>query len=334
MATGTVSNFKVYDEYVRGGMIEVEAQASDIFNSKSAGTIVFNTQHTKGNYAFESFTKNTASLITRRVATSLSAVNDLNLTEDENISVKVSRRFQIGQTIDSLRKTMESAPNKEQAMQRFNFILGQQAAKAMQLEMLNTALSAAEAAIDNVAAVNYDNTGNSPGTLTHAALINGLSKFGDRSGDVKAWVMHSGPYFGLLGNAIGTAGFDGVATSVINTGNVPLVGRPAIISDTAALTTGSGSTLAYQILGLVPGAIEITLDAEPIVETAIITGQQNLIVRVQGEYDYKIKLKGYKWDFGNGGSNPDSSAITTGTNWDKVASDNRDTAGVHILVDG
>jgi hypothetical protein len=53
-----------------------------------------------------------------------------------------------------------------------------------------------------------------------------------------------------------------------------------------------------------------------------------LVVRVQAEYAYSLGIKGFKYDVANGGANPDATAVGTASNWDKVATDKKDLAGV------
>ena len=63
-----------------------------------------------------------------------------------------------------------------------------------------------------------------------------------------------------------------------------------------------------------------------------ITGQENIIERVQGEHAFNLGLKGYAWDVPNGGANPDDTALELGTNWDLVATDIKSTAGVAVVT--
>ena len=47
----------------------------------------------------------------------------------------------------------------------------------------------------------------------------------------------------------------------------------------------------------------------------LITGGQNLAMRIQGEYAYNIKIKGCRWNIGAGGANPTDAALATSANW-------------------
>jgi hypothetical protein len=50
--------------------------------------------------------------------------------------------------------------------------------------------------------------------------------------------------------------------------------------------------------------------------------------RYQGEYAFNLGLKGYQYDVSNGGSNPDATALGTGSNWDANTTSIKDSAGV------
>ncbi|MGH9339528.1 MAG: major capsid protein, partial [Acidobacteriota bacterium] len=56
----------------------------------------------------------------------------------------------------------------------------------------------------------------------------------------------------------------------------------------------------------------------------------NLVMRIQGEYAYNLRLRGFAWDVTNGGANPTDSALGTSTNWDKAATADKSLAGIRI----
>lgn len=330
MAIGTASDFVIYQDEFLSGMTEVEAQNTNAFNAASRNAIRLVPAKRLGDYAKASFFDLVASAVTRRDTTSVSAATDLKMTMDNTVSVKLSRKFgPIAQTLDAFKKI---APG-EDGQREMSFILGQQFAKATAVEKLNTALIAAEAAIDGIAALNYDGTGGSPTSLTHAKLIATLRLFGDRADDIKCWVMHSGAYYDLMGNSISTAGFDGIATMVIREGTPASLGRPVVVTDSSALTTGAGSGIVFTVLGLVENAVVIEDDTEiPTIATDLVTGLENLVRRYQGEYAYNVGIKGFKYDNANGGANPTAGTIGTSSNWDLAASQNKETAGVLATV--
>jgi hypothetical protein len=69
---------------------------------------------------------------------------------------------------------------------------------------------------------------------------------------------------------------------------------------------------------------------EEMLYTDVITGKENIITRLQGEFAYNMNLKGFAWDVANGGVNPDDTALGTGSNWDSVMDSDKDLAGFAI----
>lgn len=327
MAAGKASDFKVYQDQFQAGVIETLTQNSNAFNSASAGAIALSTISRRGDYSQQAFFKNVANLITRRDTTSTSAATILGMTQDEWVSVKLNRKIgPVDQTKDAFRKIMAGLAEDE-----MSFILGEQAAKAMQVEMLNSALRAGRAALNAQASVKYTVPTN--GTLGTAGLVSGLSKFGDAGSQIVCWVMHSKAYYDLVQNQI-TSNIDGVSNFNVATGTPVTLNRPVLVTDSDALlvNSGSGSTAVtdYYTLGLTAGGliVENTEEEELVIEN--VTGNENLITRLQGEFAYNLGVRGFKWDIANGAANPTDTALGTGTNWDPNRDSFKDFAGVVI----
>src|SRR5690606_2478198 len=144
MSIGKASNFKVYQDELRGGIVETLMQASNYFNA-AGGAIALTSISRRGDYAKESFFKNIANLVTRRDTTSTSAAADRLLSMDEIISVKLNRKIgPVNQTYDAFAKVaMDMTP------EAFSVLLGNMIGKSMQVEMLNTGLRAARSALVN-----------------------------------------------------------------------------------------------------------------------------------------------------------------------------------------
>ena len=58
------------------------------------------------------------------------------------------------------------------------------------------------------------------------------------------------------------------------------------------------------------------------------TGSENIKRTYQAEWSYNCGILGYAWDETAGGKSPTDTAIGTSTNWKKIATSNKDTAGV------
>lgn len=327
MADYLASNFKVYQEYLKTRAAETLQQQADVFNAAVNNAIIMRTVEKPGDYEYESFFKDIASLVTRRDNTSTSAATKLSMLQDEFVRVKLNRKIgPVDQSRDSFRKIYARYSEME-----FAGILGGQIAVAQQLDMANATLLAARAALVNVSSGALMHTIPSNGTLTTAGLVNGLSKMGDRSDRVVCWVMHSKVYFDLVLQQI-AANIDGVSNFNVRTGTPLTLNRPVLVTDSASLkvTSGSPAVTDYYTLGLVSNAAlcEVTETSDIVIDD--ITGNEVLMTRLQGEFAYNTGLKGFKWDVGNGGANPNDTALGTGSNWDKAATDDKSLAGIVI----
>lgn len=325
MATGKASDFKVYQEYLQTRMTEILTQNGALFNQASNGAIVMSTMSKRGDYEYEAFFKSISSLVTRRDTTTTSPAADLALTQDEFIRVKLNRKIgPVANTRDSFRKIMARYSETE-----FTDIIAEQASAAQQLDMLNSALRAGRAALVNQSDVKSTIASN--GTITTTGLVDGLAKFGDRADRVVCWVMHSKVYFDLVKEQIADK-IDGIANFNVQTGTPVTLNRPVVITDSDALsvTSGSPAVTDYYTLGLTANALLAESTEEDDVVVDEVTGNENLIVRIQGEYAFNAGIKGFKWDVSNGGANPNDAALATGSNWDTAVTSYKDFAGIVI----
>lgn len=327
MADYLASNFKVYQEYMKTRAAETLQQQADVFNGAVNNAILLSTTEKPGDYEYESFFKDITGLVSRRDTTSTSAATKLSMLQDELVRVKLNRKIgPVDQSRDSFRKIFARYSEME-----FVGILGQQIAVAQQVEMANSVLLASRAALDNVSSNALRYTVPSSGTMTTAALVNGLAKLGDRSDRVVAWVMHSKPYFDLVLQQI-AANIDGVSNFNVKTGTPITLNRPVFVIDSASLKVTSGSPAVddYYTLGLVAGAAmaEVTETSDVVIDD--VTGGENILTRLQGEFAYNIGLKGFKYDVTSGGANPNATAVGTGSNWDKAATDDKSLAGIVV----
>lgn len=321
MPIGKASDFKIYEPEFYGGMVEAITQNVNVFNAASNGALRLVSAAQKGHYDKESFFKDIANLVTRRDITSVSAATDLAMTQDEIIAVKANRKIgPVTQTMDAFKK-LGANPSE------MSLVFGRMVGSRVVQEMVNTSVAALSSAVGGQAGLIHTIAAN--GTMTHAALVSGMAKFGDAAGRLRAWVMHSKPYFDLFQQSI-TDKITNVADVVIVQGTPATLGKPVIVTDIPGLLV-SGTPNLYHTLGLVEDAVTVNESEERNIISQVVTGLENLAVRIQGEYAYTIKLKGYKWDVANGGANPASAALVTASNWDVAVSDNRDTAGIKII---
>ena len=327
MAAGTRTNFVIRNEYLRTRISEILAQNGDAMNAASNGAIRLDTITRRGDYAQASFFKLIAGIAVRRDPTTIGVVADLPMTMDELISVKVSRRIgPVAMTWDAFKKMQGTFSDTE-----FTGLVAVQSASAMQLEMLNTGLLAARAALKQQPESYLVES--SLGRISTQTLVSALAKMGDQAAKIVAWVMHSKVYYDLVGNQI-AANITDVSGFNVATGTPITLNRPVIVTDSASLilTPGSPDIGNYHTLGLVRDAVALENSEQEDVVSETVTGLENLIQRLQGEYAYNIGLNGFKWDVLNGGANPTATALGTGSNWDPAMADVKNRAGVCIMT--
>lgn len=327
MAIGKASDMKIYQEEFQSGMVESVTQFLGIFNEGTRGAIRLVPQALKGDYSKAAFFKDVSSLVTRRDTTSVAAATDLAMTQDEVVSVKLNRKVgPVAQTLDAIKK---AGLSEAEASRAFGVLAGEQKMK----DMVNAALMAGATAIQATAAMVSD-VSVTTGTrvpATPARLNTALSLLGDKAQDVVCWVAHSQPNFDIIGGIL-AGSVTGLADVATIQGALPgYLGRPAIISDSSALTF-TDTYVKYRTLGLVKDAIIVTESEEETFVTELVSGLENIVRRWQSEHAFNVQCKGYKWDVTNGGANPADATLVTTTNWDKVASDNKNTLGVCLIT--
>jgi len=323
MASG---DFQFYHDEFYGGFIDVVTQNLDAFNAASNNAFVLETDFHEGNYQKEAFFDRISSLVARRDSASTSAVNDLSMTSDEFVGVKLDRRVgPVLQTRDAWRKIGKD-------IGEMSFVIGQQSGLAILQEILNRGLAAAEAKLDSVAALEHDRTA---GTMRTEDLVDGLYKFGDRAGDIACWFMHSKVAADLLKDQIADAVYRGPNTQILE-GSAVTMGRPVVITDSSSLvsfTDVSSGSPVYSTIGLASAGVRAAFSQPEDAVLDLVTGYQNLSYRYQAEYSYTLSLRGCTWDVSNGGSNPADSAVATASNWDTQVTDNKSLPGVIIRSD-
>lgn len=321
MAITNASDFKIYQEQFFGGMTETLQQATDVMNAASNGAIMMTTEKMKGDYDYESFFTTVASLVSRQDIASNSSATALKMAQNEIIRVKLHRK--IGPVSITRKAFLQAGADPALA----SFILGQQWAQAVAEDMLNTALLAARVALANQSAVLNDATSLADTTCSSKNLINTLRKFGDKQSRVVAWVMHSTSWFDLGLDGVDNQ-VDSIANGIIRVLDVPGMGRPFIVTDSDSLIATADTPDSYYVLGLTAGGIQAVFTEDQYIALQEQLGHEQIENMIQGEYAYNLGIKGFKWDVGNGGANPDSSAIATATNWDKAVTADKDLAGV------
>jgi hypothetical protein len=326
MAVGTKSDFEIYPEQFYGGFQERLARVVDVFDAASAGALNLVSRRIKGDFEKESFMQRISGMVQHRDTTSVSDVSDKKLQQGQFVRPKINRRLgPVAETLDAFKKMAEDP-------ETFSFLFGQQIADDVAEDYVDTILTATTAALESVGSNDLvaDET---DGKLSHQGLNAANFLLGDRAGRVAAYVMHSGAMEGLVDDALGKQ-MDSVAGTIIYGGGAGSLGRPIVMTDSDALviddidSSTSGNQTGYRTLALVDGAGAVIESEEREIASEMITGKENLMMRIQGEYAFNIEVKGFA--FNESEVNPDSTAYSAGANWTQVMEDNKDLAGAIV----
>lgn len=332
---GTKSGFVINNPFTYTGYTEMLRQFSNAFNAQSNGAIQLTTSSKRGEAESSTFFQNIAGLISRRDPSSVTAVTDKSLPMAEMSKVKLDRKVgPVAQTYDSFRKIgiVGSTPDNhsESGIDLLDFIIGQQTAKGVQVEMINTLLKALVTALRKTNSVKVVDTTKK---ITTLGLVDGLAKMGDAAtNNVRLWVMHSAQFYALVKDQI-VANIDGVTSFAVAQASPVTLNRPVLVIDSPSLIIPDGvspGVPSYITLGLGAGAVMAEDTEDMMLATQMITGLENLSVRIQGEYSYNIGVRGFKYNLSTGGVNPNETAVGTGANWTQVVADYKDLGGVVI----
>ena len=320
---GIYSDFKTYEEQFYGSYNDVIAQNVDVFNSGSGGAIQMVQAEHVGNFRKEAYFAQIANLVTRRDITSVASVTDDELTSDEVIEPKLARRFQVANTFDSFRKIGASP-------EEFVSHVGEQAATAKMQDMLDTVLLCGVTALRKQTTTFHNRGSAAANTLRYTYLTQGLQKFGDKASQIVLWVFHSKSFTDLMETNISSLQ-NTTALPLVQDGITGTINRPYILTDSASLINTDGVTSgtdSYYTLGLTASGLAALMSEGDQVVLDTVTGNENLIYRVQGEYSYDAAVKGFSYT--DSGVNPADAALGSTSNWTLKRASVKSTAGVVI----
>lgn len=318
----SLAQMKVFNEYLMPVLMERFPQAIEKFNAASNNTLQLQAANFDGDYLQESFYKSLHSA-QRRVDryAAQAAATTTDITQDQMNTVKVAGGFGPIRYEPS-QMTWLNKPTQEGIT-----VAADQFAEALMADQLNTLIASLVAAIGNNTAMVNDVS--LSGKVTQSAINDGLALFGDRSSAIGALVMTGTQYHSLVGEAIANSNnlfeIGGVA---VREGTAFGQGRPIIITDAPALRTADPF---QNVLGLVTGGGIVKDGGDIITNIETKNGQTRIETTMQSDYSFGVGLKGYSWDTTNGGPSPSDVALGTGTNWDKVVTSDKDTAGIMII---
>lgn len=312
----------VFNDYIMPASIETLGQMINKFNQSSAGAIRLTNAGFTGDYMQESFFAGIHSAQRRvdRYAAN-GAATPTDLTQIKQSTVKIAGGFGPVRYEPSQHTWLQNPTAQGVEMASRNF------AEALLRDQLNTAIAALVAAIQNQPTATNDLSATAG--LTYAALNGAHAKFGDRSGDIVANIMTGEVYHKLIGQNLANAQnlFRSQGVTVVD-----ILGKAVIVTDAPALYA-TGTPNKQKALGLTAGAATVMDGGDLVTNVETVNGKLRIETTFQADYTFGLNLKGYTWDEANGGKSPSDAALATGSNWDKVATDIKQTAGVIAIGD-
>ena len=316
-----LTNMKVFNEYVREATIETVAQMVEKFNAASNGGIQLSTQGFDGDFFLKSMFSSLHSAQRRvdRYATNTSA-SSTQLAQLEHVTAKVAGGFGPIEWEPSQLRWVGDNPTI--AVE----VISRNMAEAMLRDMLNAGIASAIAAMENLGAtvVNDIGTGRD---MTYGDINNAHAKFGDSSQLLVCDVMDGIMYHKLIGqNLTNSAELFQAGTVTV----VEILGKRIVVTDAPALReTPATSTNDIKILSLAQGGIVVHDAGDLITNVETSNGSQRIKTTMQADYTFGLGLKGYAWS--KSVASPTDAELATGSNWTKIATSVKHTAGVLTL---
>ena len=311
----------VFNEQVRSTATELVDQDVQKFNEASGGTLILGNQYVIGDYVEQAMWQLVDGIAQRRNAYGgTSAVDAQTLGQILDRSVKIDGRVGPLNITGTMMRRIGAGDTEPAA------VVAAQASAAMFQDYLNTTASCLVAAIGENTALVKDVSGET-GDAANISM-QGLNKanalMGDRSQQIRAYIMHSMAFHSLVDQAINNA------ERLFSIGDLTVykdfLGRRYVVSDIPALVSGS----VYNTLGLTPSAAIVQVGGLYDMVTAEKTGGENILRQMQGEYDFNVSIKGYSWVGQKTGQSPTDTELAAASSWQKVATSNKDTAGVML----
>lgn len=315
-----LSNMKVFNRTVQTMTTEKLAQDVEKFNAASGGAIVLTADGFEGDYRYENFwaSLHAAQRRVDRYASNATASNT-SLAQLQAVGVKVAGGFGPILFEPGQLSWVQKSPAEAAA------VISKYMAEAMLKDQLNTAIAALVAAIEANSSCVYDaNTG----PITYADLNSAHALFGDASQSLITEVMDGTTYHKFIGQNIANAA---TLFTYANVQIVDILGRRVVVTDAPALREASTTANDAKVLSLASGAATVYDGSDLITNIETSNGKERIETTMQADYTFGLALKGYAWDVTNGGKSPTDAELATGSNWDKVATSNKHTAGVITL---
>jgi len=282
--------------------------------------------------------KRIGSLVSRRDITSNSAATPLKLEATNNIGVKLHKKIgPVEFTYDAQRLAGLGA---DAIRGLFSQEVGRQAGEAMAYAVQGDVIAALSGIADGMAATAHTLTvWAASGTrvnLSPSLLNRGLSLLGDARDRFRRFagvIARSESVEDLFGTALG-AGFPGVADVAQGQGSLQTntLGMPLAVVDDPTLTVADAGWDKYITMLVGPGALDVGFTLPmTIYEPFVDTSRETVTVRWRADFDFVLRASGATWDTANGGANPNTATLATGSNWDPTSSSNKEVPVVKLV---
>lgn len=317
-----LANMKVFNANLMEATIETLGQMVDKFNGASNGALTLTSQSFEGDFFERSF-YSALHANQRRVDryAANGAVSAASLAQLQEDGVKVAGGF--GPILFEPAQMAWINRSEAEAIA----VISENLAEAIIQDQLNVSISALVAAISNQATAT--NNVSATAGVSQSALNATHALFGDRSGDLAAQIMNGATYHKLIGQNLTNTPqlFQAQNVTVVD-----ILGKAVIVTDAPDLYE-AGTPNLDKVLSLSTGAATIYDGSEVVSNIETSNGKDRIETTMQADYDFGISLKGYTWDQAAGGKSPTDAELATGSNWDKVATDIKHTAGVITIGD-
>lgn len=314
-----LGDFQSFNDFAYNSFVTTFQQKVDLWNAAVNNAIVMRVNGFSGDYKSKSQFENLASLVGNRDAASTAAATEHALAELLQIEVKVG----FGTPNISYTNTAFDYTQRDPELAGVAF--GEAIAEGAMAYQLNSVLAAAVAAMDD-ADVNHDGTA---GVASLESLNLGAGKFGDRQGDIAAWIMHSKSMTDIYGGSLANSNrlFEFGTIKVMEDG----FGRPLIMTDSDALHFDNGGTENYFQLGLVAGGLSVEDQGDMRVYQDVDLSEVNAKQLMKVEGTFGVGVKGYTWN--TAVTKPSDTELADTANWSRVAGiGKKDTAGVRVVT--
>jgi hypothetical protein len=316
-----LSDLAVYSEYAYSTMTEILQQQTELFNAASENAIMLRPAAHQGDFSDEAFfAKITGGTVRRRNAYGSGAIASKTIQHLVDTSVKVAAGTPEFLIEPSNFQWIQRNPQEAGAA------FGMQLAKDSMADMLNVAVGATVAALQQEEEVYLDVSGEATDFgVSFRNLNKAAFKFGDKSSDVRVWLMHSTPMGELYDKNL-TNDARLFTYGTVNVVRDPF-GRLLVMTDSPDLIV-PGATPKYNILGLKPGAIYLGQNNDWNANQEDKNGNENIVRSYQAEWSFQLGIDGFSWDKATGGKSPTNAALLSSANWDRHATSHKDLAGV------